>query len=125
MERRVLIVESQQDFALSMASVLKGVGYQTALAHNAADAQRELEKRRADLVVLRAELPDQSGFVLCGQIKKSKFGNNVRVLLLSSDVGQEALAEHAQTNNAADGYLSIPFEMGELAQMAQTMLPAV
>src|SRR3954464_526568 len=115
MERRVLIVESQSDFALSMASVLKDVGYQTALAGNAADAQREMEKRRPDLVVLRAELPDQSGFVLCGQIKKGKFGQNLRVLLLSSDVGREGLTQHAQSQNAADGYLVIPFEMGELA----------
>src|SRR6185295_15482911 len=123
MERRVLIVESQSDFALSMASVLKGVGYQTALAGNAADAQRELEKRRPDLVVLRAELPDQSGFVLCGQIKKGRFGQNLRVLLLSSDVGQEGLSQHSQTPNAADGYLTIPFEMGDLASMTAGILP--
>jgi len=123
MERRVLIVESQSDFALSMASVLKGVGYQTALAGNAADAQRELEKRRPDLVVLRAELPDQSGFILCGQIKKGRFGQNLRVLLLSSDVGQEGLSQHSQTPNAADGYLTIPFEMGDLASMTAGILP--
>ncbi len=51
MERRVLIVESQNDFALTMASVLKDAGYQTSLAASAGDAARELEKRRPDLVV--------------------------------------------------------------------------
>src|SRR5258707_7152741 len=90
MERRILIVESQNDFALSMASVLKGAGYQTAMANRAADAQRELQKRRPDLVVLRAELPDQSGFVLCGQIKKGRFGQALPVLLLSSDVDRKS-----------------------------------
>src|SRR5688572_26046255 len=114
MDRRVLIVESENDFALSMASVLKSAGYQTAMADNAADALRELEKRRPDLVVLRAELPDQSGFVLCGQIKKGKFGQGLPVLLLSSETGRDGLAQHSQTPNAADGYLAIPFEMGEL-----------
>src|SRR4051812_32879494 len=125
MERRVLIVESQNDFALSMASVLKDAGYQTAMAQTSAEAQRELEKRRPDLVVLRAELPDQSGFVLCGHIKKGKFGQALPVLLLSSDVGQEGLAEHSRSNSAADAYLSIPFEMGELAQMTTAMVPPV
>src|SRR4051812_43357140 len=124
MDRRVLIVESEADFALSMASVLKNAGYNTAMAANAADAQRELEKRRPDLVVLRAELPDQSGFVLCGHIKKGKFGQAVPVLLLSSDVGHEQLVQHSQTANAADGYLQIPFEMSELAQMTQGIVPA-
>lgn len=122
MERRVLIVESQNDFALTMASVLKGAGYQTTLAASAADAQRELEKRRPDLVILRAELPDQSGFVLCGTIRKGKFGQNLPVILLSSDVGAEALQQHAQSPNAANGYLAIPFEMGELTTLTQTFV---
>lgn len=122
MERRVLIVESQNDFALTMASVLKNAGYQTTLAASAADAQRELEKRRPDLVVLRAELPDQSGFVLCGTIRKGKFGQNLPVILLSSDVGAEALQQHAQSANAANGYLAIPFEMGELTTLTQTFV---
>ncbi|HEX8437730.1 response regulator, partial [Archangium sp.] len=123
MERRVLIVESQNDFALSMATVLKSAGYQTAMAATAADAQREMEKRRPDLVVVRAELPDQSGFTLCGQIKKGKWGQNLKVLLLSSDTGVEGLNQHRQTPGAADGYLLIPFEMGELAVMSLNIIP--
>src|SRR5215471_17426794 len=124
MERRVLIVESQNEFALSMASVLREAGYQTATAYNAADAQRELEKRRPDLVVLRAELPDQSGFVLCGHIKKGRFGRNVPVVLLSSDVGRDGLAQHSQGQGAADAYLTIPFEPAELAEVAAGIVPS-
>src|SRR4051794_4786658 len=123
MDRRVLIVESEADFALSMASVLKNAGYNTAMAATAADAQRELELRRPDLVVVRAELPDQSGFVLCGHIKKGKFGPNVPVVLLSSETSAEGLQQHAQSGNAADGYLAIPFEMGELAQLSSGIVP--
>ncbi|HEX8821788.1 MAG TPA: response regulator, partial [Archangium sp.] len=123
MERRVLIVESQNDFALSMATVLKSAGYQTAMAATSADAQREMEKRRPDLVVIRAELPDQSGFTLCGHIKKGKFGQNLRVLLLSSDTGMDGLNQHRQSPGAADGYLVIPFEMGELASMSVGIVP--
>lgn len=123
MERRVLIVESQNDFALTLASVLKHAGYSTSLAGSSADAQRELEKRRPDLVVLRAELPDQSGFVLCGNIRKGRFGSNLPVILVSSDVAPEALQQHAQSANAANGYLAIPFEMGELTRLTQTIVP--
>lgn len=123
MERRVLIVESQNDFALTMASVLKDAGYQTSLATNAAEATRELEKRRPDIVVLRAELPDQSGFVLCGSIRKGKFGQNLPVVLLSSESRVEALQQHAASPNAAHGYLAIPFEMSELTRLTTTIAP--
>ncbi len=124
MERRVLIVESQTDLALTMASVLKDSGFQTSLAASAADAQRELEKRRPDLVVLRAELPDQNGFSLCGVIRKGRFGPNLPVILLSSDVGPEALHQHSQSPNAANAYLPIPFEMGELSRLSTTIVPS-
>ncbi|MBS1149240.1 MAG: aglZ, partial [Myxococcaceae bacterium] len=123
MERRVLIVEGQNDFALTMASVLHDAGYTTSLAANAADASRELEKRRPDLVILRAELPDQSGFVLCGTIRKGKFGANLPVILLSSDVAPEALQQHSTSANAAHGYLPIPFEMGELTRLTLHIMP--
>src|SRR5712692_9052036 len=99
MDRRVLIVESENDFALSMASVLKGAGYQTAMAQDAADAQRELETRRPDLVILRAELPDQSVCMLCGQIKKGKFGQNLPVVLLTSEMAREGLAQHSRSTH--------------------------
>ena len=72
MERRVLIVESQNDFALSMASVLKGAGYQTATASSAADAQRELQTMRDELLQpiagratnLLQALADEKGYTL-------------------------------------------------------------
>src|SRR4051812_20440445 len=101
MDRRVLIIESQNDFALSMASVLKTAGYQTSMASSSAEGQRELEKRRPDLVLLRAELPDQNGFDLCRLIKKGKFGQSLPVVILSSDTDQEGLVQHAQGANAA------------------------
>jgi ParB family transcriptional regulator, chromosome partitioning protein len=122
MERRVLIVESQNDSALTMASVLKEAGYATSIVASATDATRELEKRRPDLVVLRAELPDQSGFVFCGAIRKGKFGQNLPVIIVS-DAPPATLEQHSQSANAANVYLPIPFEMGELTRVTQDMVP--
>ena len=122
MERRVLIVESQNDFALSMASVLRNAGFTTAMAPTAAEAQRELGMRRPDIVVLRAELPDQSGFVLCGEIKKGRFGQPPPVLLLSSMMNQDGFEQHARRPDAADGYLAVPFQVQQLADLVTGMV---
>lgn len=124
MERRVLIVEAQNDFALSMASVLRNAGFQTAMAPSAAEASRELGMRRCDLVVLRAELPDSSGFVLCGEIKKGKFGQPPPVLLLSSVMNQEGFEQHARRPDRADGYLAVPFQVNQLAELVVGLVPS-
>ena len=118
-QRRVLIVESQNEFALSLAAVLRNQGYATALAQNAAEANREVEKRRPDLVVLRAELPDMSGFSLCGNLKKLR--EPVQVILMSSDAS-DAFAQHQSGPTPADGYLAIPFAMEELSAVVDKLM---
>ena len=89
MERRVLIVESQNDFALSMASVLRSAGYQTAMAeHRRRCAARAGEappgpggapRRAAGPVRVRRSV---------GRSRRASSGQNLPVLLLSSDVGR-------------------------------------
>lgn len=124
MDRRVLIIENHDDFALNMASVLRDLGLQTTVAHGASEAQHELDLRRPDLVVVRAELPDQSGFVICANIKKGRFGQGIPVILLSSEVGHEGLTQHAQSPFPADAYLSMPFEMVDFVHVVNSILPA-
>ncbi len=116
---RILIVENDQQYALSLAAVLRSAGFQTALASDAGEAHRELEKRRPNLLVLRAELPDRSGFSLCGQLKK-RF-DKLPIILLSS-AGEQAIAEHRGSASAADRYLSVGFELPELASVAHELL---
>ena len=123
MERRVLIVENQSEFGLSMASVLKDAGFLTSLAESASDAKRELELRRPDLLVLRAELPDQSGFVFCGNVRKMRGGQNLAIILVSTDAAIAELERHAAQPHAANAYLASPFEMEELVRIAQSLAP--
>src|SRR5579863_9029722 len=114
--KRVLIVEADNTFALSLAAVLQDAGFPTAIAADATEAQRDIKDRRPSLVLLRAELPDLSGFTLCGRLRKDKNAQGLPIVLMSSDATPEALAQHrAHPASAADGYLSIPFPMEELS----------
>ncbi len=123
MERRVLIAEGQSEFGLSMASILRDAGFHASLATSASEALREIERRRPHLVVIRAELPDQSGFVLCGRLRKAKERQDLPIILVSSDVGIEALEEHSRSPQAANAYLALPFEMSELTRLAELLAP--
>jgi ParB family chromosome partitioning protein len=121
--QRVLIVESDNSFALSIAAVLHEAGYASAITLSAADAQRELRERRPDLIILRAELPDLSGFAFCGRLRKDKTAQGLPIILVSSDATPEALAQHrSRPASAADGYLSMPFPMEDLLEQARSLL---
>ncbi len=125
-QKRVLIVEADNTFALSLAAVLSEHGFPSAIAASAADAQREIKERKPSLVLLRAELPDLSGFTLCGRLRKDKNAHGLPIILVSSDATAEVLAEHrSHPASAADGYLSVPFPMDELVSQVETLLSFV
>ncbi|HVI94683.1 MAG TPA: response regulator, partial [Anaeromyxobacter sp.] len=118
--KRVLIVEPDNSFALSLASLFQDDGHLTSVAASAADGQREIAARRPDLVLARAELPDASGFALCGRLRREQPG--LPVVLYSSDAPHEALEEHARTPAAANGYLGMPLDTGALRQLVSNLL---
>src|SRR5690242_6235439 len=120
--KRVLIVEPDSAFALSLASLFRGDGLNTAVAASAADAEREIGARRPDLVLVRAELPDLSGFSLCARLRKERNSAELPIILFSSEASHEALTEHARTPVAANGYLGMPLDTDALTQLAHNLL---
>jgi len=122
--KRVLIVEPDGTFALSLASLFQGDGFATAVARTAAEAERTVAERIPDLLLLRAELPDLSGFSLAGRLRRTPAAAGIPIILLSSDAAPEAFAEHARTGAAADGYLSMPLDTEALSTLARRLLEA-
>jgi CheY-like chemotaxis protein len=122
--KRILIVEPDGPFALSVASYLREDGHATAVAVSAGEAELEIASRRPDLVVMRAELPDLSGFSLCAHLRHDKATARLPVILYSSDTPPASLAEHARTPWAASGYLAMPLDTAALTTMARRLIAA-
>ena len=122
--KRVLIVEPDNAFALSLTSLFRELGAATRLAASAAEAEIEIASRRPDLVVVRAELPDLSGFSFCARLRHDPATAALPVLLYASDTAPEALAEHARTPWAANGYLAMPLDEDALKKLTARLLEA-
>jgi ParB family chromosome partitioning protein len=120
----VLIVEPDVAFALSLASLFQDDGRPTAVARSAAEAEREVTARPPGLVLVRAELPDASGFSLCARLRRLPSTAGVPVVVLSSDAGPEAFAEHARTAGGADAYVAMPVDTSALLETARRLLAA-
>jgi len=120
----VLIVEPDVGFALSIASLFQDDGCATSVARSAAEAEREVATRPPGLVLVRAELPDVSGFSLCARLRRLPAAAGVPVVVLSSEATPEAFAEHARTSGAADGYLAMPLDTAALLELARRLLVA-
>jgi ParB family chromosome partitioning protein len=118
---RLLIVEPDHAFGLSLAALFQEECI-TRVARNAAEAELEIAARRPDLVLLRAELPDLSGFSLCARLRNHRATERLPVILYSSETPPASLAEHARTPWAANGYLAMPLDTTALRALSRRIL---
>lgn len=119
MSKKILIVDAEKEFALRMAAVLKVEGHHPHIVGTAAEAVAALQRRGADLAIVRAELPDESGFGLCSRMQR-ELGLKIPTVLVSSASTAEALEDHATSSpNPADAYLRIPFALEALVAVVR------
>lgn len=82
--RRILIVDDHPSFRRSARAVLEAAGF--AVVGEAADGASALDAFRAlepDVVLLDVQLPDSTGFDICGLLREST-SNAPAVVLVSS-----------------------------------------
>jgi CheY-like chemotaxis protein len=73
MSRKILIVDDDRDLVASLAQVLKGNGYDVAVAHSGADGLKALRTERPDLVILDVMMEtDTAGFEAADVIRSRR-----------------------------------------------------
>jgi PAS domain S-box-containing protein len=68
-EGRILIVDDDADFALSLLDVLESRGYQVAIAHDVPSGREEAERLNAQVALVDIRLRRDSGINLIAQLK--------------------------------------------------------
>ncbi|HRS86093.1 MAG TPA: ATPase, T2SS/T4P/T4SS family [Syntrophales bacterium] len=84
---RILVVEDDQDSQLLIERILKGAGYEVALAADGIDALITLAKEEFDLIISDINMPNLDGFKLL-EIKNQK-GIGAPLIFLTGRVGEE------------------------------------
>ena len=112
---RVLVVDDNEDAAISLAMLLKLSGNETCTAHDGPHALRAAEEFRPDLVLLDLGMPEMSGHEVCRRIRAQPWGKAMRVLALTG-WGQEQ--DRLKTEQAGfDGHLVKPLDPGKLEEL--------
>ena len=83
----ILIVDDDEDFTDAIATVLKGAGYETIIKSDIVSAEKSIEERRPDLIILDVMFPESSsaGFNLAHKIKQMKDAKaDIPILMLTA-----------------------------------------
>ena len=104
----VLVVEDSPTQAARLCAELEAAGFEVSAATNGADALRELESRRFDVVVSDVVMPGMTGYELCRTIKDNPELRDIPVVLLTS-LG-DPLEVVNGLESGADNFMRKPYE---------------
>jgi DNA-binding response OmpR family regulator len=120
--KRVLVVEDEDNIAIALDYLMTREGYQHDRVANGAEALPRIRATRPDLVLLDVMLPEVSGFEICQGVRLDPALAGVRILMMTAR--GSAIERRKGLALGADGFVSKPFDLGELRAEVRRLLEA-
>jgi signal transduction histidine kinase len=105
---KILIAEGSINQAMQLQNILKGKGYDAAVAANGREALQSIDVSRPSIVISDIAVPEMDGYELCRQIKSSASGRDISVILLTSLSHSQAVIWALQCG--ADKFITKPYD---------------
>lgn len=116
--KTILIVDDQTGIRLLLNEVFKKEGFQTLMAANGAQALKQAEENRPDIVLLDMKIPGMDGIEILKNLKKMR--QDIKVIMMTAygelDVIKESFV------NGACCYYTKPFDVFEIRDAVKEML---
>ncbi|HTL70219.1 MAG TPA: response regulator [Candidatus Eisenbacteria bacterium] len=84
MPKRLLIVDDEKNFTLSIRRLLELSGYETEEAHSGSEVYPRMLKRAFDLVILDYMMPDVKGDKVCEMIRSEDRLKNIPIIIVTA-----------------------------------------
>jgi DNA-binding response OmpR family regulator len=117
MKKRVLIVEDDAPLAMVLRENLIFEGFDVMSVADGGSAVTRAREFAPDLVILDVNLPDMSGFDLCGVLR-----HNGRTPIIMLTARSQKADKLRGLNLGADDYVTKPFDLEELLARVQAVL---
>ena len=115
---RILLVEDEPAAAQLLAKGLREHGYAVDVAGGGEEGIEKVHTNPYDLVLLDVMLPGKNGFETCRELREAGFAVPILMVTARDEVEDRI----AGLNLGADGYLTKPYEYGELLARVQALL---
>ena len=117
--RNILVVDDDQDLALSLAEQLAlHEEFETHVAHSAAQAFAAVKSNHTDLVLLDVGLPDMDGREACRLLRKNGFKHPI-IILTGQDSDSDTILG---LESGANDYITKPFRFAVLLARIRAQL---
>jgi two-component system alkaline phosphatase synthesis response regulator PhoP len=120
MARRILIVDDEENIALSLKFLMEKAGYSVSLAADGEQAIETISKVRPELILLDINLPGMNGYQVCELVRANPELKGVVIVMLTAK-GRDIEREKGLAVGA-DDYIIKPFSTQEVIDKVQGIL---
>ncbi len=113
-KRRILIVEDNEDAALTLATLLTFAGNEVVVSHDPFAALERASEMKPDTVLLDLGLPRMSGYEVCRRLREEAWARDVVIVALSGWGQQEDRRESSEAG--FDAHLVKPVHFDHLLE---------
>ena len=119
-EVSVLIAEDSRTQAQVLSKKLTEAGFQVRVAENGAIALERIREKRPTIVISDIEMPQMTGYELCGELKKDPDLKSIPVILLSTLSEPQDIIRGLHCG--ADNYVTKPYDPEFLIARVDSLL---
>jgi len=120
MTKKVLIVDDEQNIAISVEYLMRREGYDVSIARDGEEGLSMIRSTKPDLVLLDVMMPKMDGFQVCSAVRSDANLAAVRIIMLTAK-GREAEVEKG-LSLGADAYIPKPFSTSDLVSRVNALL---
>ncbi|MCB1868321.1 MAG: response regulator [Gammaproteobacteria bacterium] len=120
MTKKVLIVDDEQNIAISVEYLMRREGFDVSVAKDGEEGLAMIRSTKPDLVLLDVMMPKMDGFQVCSEVRADASLAGVRIIMLTAK-GREAEIEKG-LSLGADAYIPKPFSTSDLVSRVKALL---
>lgn len=117
MNRKILIIDDDEDLSVIVSDMLEDYGYHVTLAADSEQAYFLLEKNKYDLIILDINLPQETGFEVCRELRKV---STVPIIFASARTDENDRI--IGLDIGGDDYLPKPYSLKELLSRVNALM---
>ncbi|MBU4194771.1 MAG: response regulator [Actinobacteria bacterium] len=118
--KKILIVDDNEDILITYRVVLERMGYVVEAAHNGRECLEGIEEMKPDMVLLDVLLPGLSGPEVCRSIKETAQTKDIPVVAITASMSGETRNRMAEVG--ADEFLLKPVDVSDLNRVVKRFL---
>ncbi len=116
----ILVVDDSRDIALLMRELLETRGYDVHVAFSSSDAERQINIKPPDLILLDVVMPGKDGYELCRELKENRETRLIPVVMITGLTDRENKIRGIEAG--ADEFLNKPIFPEELFARVKSLL---